>query len=282
MQTPRGEPLMKHATVLALLLIAFAPLTNAQILEPDPGDFEWVLYPFGTASVQGRSSTWESVQWLRNVGDIPLRVSNLRVPTLGPGQHEFLLQPDDTFFPQLAGSAARYEGAYTFIERGAADKLAFSLRVFETSRTAGNPQNHPGIEIPVFTEADLESRLTFLSVYPTPRHRVTLRVFDPEITPGATVRIVVREQRHQGSIGDDILVSDQTLPLLEGFVRRARPDGLVPEIPSQLRLNLDFSNVPTGKPYVVDVYSMTEGVGICGFITITDNVTQEVQIVTSD
>lgn len=280
MQT-RGGSLMKMAIALAALLIALAPPIEAQMLEPDPDDFEWVLYPFGIGSRGGVDSRWANTQWMRNISDQTLRVTHLRVPNFSGGSfpQEFLLQPDESRMLELAGGdAAGFDGVYIFVERGHAEEFDYSQRVFETSQ-----QNHPGIEIPVFTESDLRPRLSFLSVVPTPRHRVMLRVYDPLIRPEGMLRIVVTEQRNTGlPQGPGQVVLEEIVPFTEGKFRLAPPNHEIPNWPSQIQRRMDLSGFPQGVPYVVDVYSMTEGVEICGFITITDNVTQEVQVVTSD
>ncbi|HEX2059390.1 MAG TPA: hypothetical protein VHK90_01485 [Thermoanaerobaculia bacterium] len=232
---------------------------------PDLSIFERILFPVLSKTPGANGSDWRT----------ELAVSNPRPWVIET--YNFIERP---VFPCVEGPCAdrltpgrflRFSGG-TFpnghallVPRNEAEDVAFSLRVRDVSRVAEGF----GTEIPVVRERELyrNVELTLLDVPLDPRYRAKLRLyaFDPFLTnagPGAVITIV----RANGAR------SEVHVPLARTCAPKECPS-------TPMYAAYDFPAGTEGER--VDVYvAMPPEALTWGFVSVTNNTTQQVTIVT--
>jgi len=255
------------AAVLVLLSLSIPAF--AQTVE-----FEKVLFPVVVGGVPGMfGSRWVTDVAVLNRGTTPVRLFRQYACYLCRTEQSLL--PDVTYSLLPPESAT---GSFVLVERGRAGDVDFTSRVRDVSRE----ETSWGASVPVAREHDFStSGITLLDVPTDPRYRLTLRIYALHALEGATVAVRVRAQ-HPGIVNDkkepDPLLAEAAYPLTpkvqfpappEQFPSYAVISGLPPIAPEALtpRVRIDF--VPVAP----------DGLAIWGFVTITNNDSQSVTIV---
>jgi hypothetical protein len=147
-----------------------------------------------------------------------------------------------------------------------------SLRIADQNR---RPVNQ-GTEIPIVREKDWLAKTVDLLDIPTdPAVRQTLRVYDPEATGIASVRVTVYPFYYA-----DVEPLAEVVIELRGGDRT--PEGKWYDFPDYAEipdLVAAFPQIATEERLRVTVEPLTPGMRFWAFITITDNATQQVTVV---
>jgi hypothetical protein len=256
------------AAVLACLLSLSLP-TFAQTVE-----YEKVLFPVVASRLPGAfGSLWETEVAVLNRSATPVRLAG-RYACYGCRTAQSLL-PDMTYSLLPDQSVT---GSFVFVERGRADDVEFTSRIRDISRE----ESSWGASVPVAREHDFSTKgITLLDVPTDPRYRLTLRIYALHPLEGASVVVRVRAQ-HPGIVNDkknpDPLLAEAAYPLT--------PMIRIPTAPEQYPSYAIISELPpiapeTLSPRVrIDLVPLApEGLAIWGFVTITNNDSQSVTIV---
>jgi hypothetical protein len=250
----------------ALPLFAGGSSEAGKTITPD--DVERLLVPICPPNAQeGRfGALWGCDMWVRNSADAPVVFSRGNPQISLPGGGLAQLDPHAT---QHYSGAAR--GAIYNVEKAYADQVHLSLRIADQNR---RPVNQ-GTEIPIVRERDWLSKSADLLDIPTdPAVRQTLRVYDPEATGQTSVRVSV----YPFYYADVEPLATAELELRGGEIQSGQwhrfPD--YAEIPD---LVAAFPQIATEERLRVTVEPLTPGMRFWAFITITDNATQQVTVV---
>jgi hypothetical protein len=158
-----------------------------------------------------------------------------------------------------------------YVPRDQIGDTHIALRVMEVGV---NPKN-AGIDIPVVRERDfLSDEAVFIAVPNSGRTRGTLRIYNvnPERHASMRVRILNSHQESVGETTVQLSVTPKTI-LFNGANLQLRPEsaeipfaGLIPQGATQDELT-------------IVVQPLTSGASFWAFVTITDNVTQQVTLI---
>ncbi len=161
-----------------------------------------------------------------------------------------------------------------FVDRDHASELAFTLRVQDLSRQSQTW----GTEIPVIHEREFRTtKLSLADVPITSAFRHTLRIYDPDNLPNGrvTVRVIgITAAVYPGHA--DKLLGEKSLPL------RLAPAGHEWHSPAYLEI-ADLSQIAPLDGYervLVEVEPTTPGLRLWAFVSVTNNETQHVTVVT--
>lgn len=246
----------------------YAPGSQAQTITPD--DVERLLVPIYPPNGQaGRfGSFWRAEFWVRNSAEVPVVFSS-------PGPYSFLpsggLNQIDPLTTQFATSGGR-PGAMYIVERAYADQVHMSLRIADETR---RPVSH-GTTIPIIRERDWLSGPTELLDVPTDvTVRRTLRVYDPDATNVGTVHVTIYP------LLQNLPLAEFDLPLRGGSDRTLDPVWYsapsYAEVPDLVEA---FPQIAVHERLRVRIEPVTPGLRYWAFITVTDNITQHVTVVT--
>jgi hypothetical protein len=246
----------------------FASVATAAVYnfnKPDPSVFERILFPVLHYTDGANGSEWQSEAVIANPR--PWAVENLN--SIFP--YVCLGYPcGERIFPRSKTSFGGYgypQGAVLYSPRPDVRDLAFSLRVRDTSR------GHEGLgtEIPVVREKDMfrNTTITLLDVPLDPRYRVKVRMYavEPFFFPESPEwRIVVIKDdgtRSEQFVGNRNCVQDQprSCALLPAYVEIDLPPGKATE---------------SAAVYITPPQESFAW----AFASVTNNVTQQVTIVT--
>ena len=249
--------------------------------EPRREDYRMYLVPLRTGEVHGANgSLWrtdlvshnadeEDVRILANDCDLPFRT-----PVCA---HEFIpLRPAETLALQLAPGLAQFEGTFVYVPEARDEKVDLVMRVRDVSRDAEGF----GTEVPVVPEEDFRTRIRLLDVPTDPRFRTLLRLYgDSEGAREVTVTVypmtssqvlsqrVVRLEEGQG------LWDHQFFPFVAAYTRLdPMTDAVRASGYARVRIHIDSMVVPRADPPLLPP--------VWGFLSITNNVTQQVTTVT--
>jgi hypothetical protein len=267
LQTPDGR------TVIAPRAFTYTASNEA--------NYERLLLPIyldGTAS-GANGSRWKTDFWLRNNGSTALTLAPWPCPpaevcpavfplteTIDAGETLHNLPP---FFAAPTPNPSRV----LFASTNASDNTSTNLRIFDESRD----DIDAGAEIPVVRERDLKTKTTQLHAVPlNGAYRLHLRVYDVAQTEA---RFLVRV--YEEFAGDP----DVQLPLTE-FELTAKTNQ-TGEFRSQAAYGdysalTDLLNNPVPRPALIriEIQPITEGSRFWAFVSITNNETQRVTLIT--
>lgn len=240
---------------------------------PDPSLFEPVLFPVLFRSAGAGGSDWRTEAGISNPMPWFVQTFNNIQPivcvTSPCGER---LTPRDRVHFEGHGYP---HGVALLVPRQEAETLAFTLRVRDVSREAEGF----GTEVPVVREAEMfrNTEITLLDVPLDPRHRAKLRVYaflDPAYAnqqnapEGVDVALL-------HSPGKAITLTGR--PLVRDCARAGNSCAMQPHY-----AEIDLAHDPA-KGNRADVYvHLPEGARGWAFVSVTNNTTQQVTLVTPD
>jgi hypothetical protein len=197
----------------------------------------------------------------------PLPAEGCPIPLLGNAY----IQPGETetSLPSLGEPVYGGHGRVLYIRpfsnpAGDPNALAFQLRVFDRSRI----QQTAGTEIPVIREADFRHTTAYLLNIPVDANsRLTFRLYEMDLR-----------------LSDfDIRVYDQSNGNLLGTYRSSliapAPERLLWFQPAYVEIN-DLSTVASASRIRIEVQPRTAGSSFWAFVSVTNNDTQQITLVT--
>lgn len=256
--------LKMRALLFALLLVTAS--AEAQVTLPE---MERVLLPISVRDVGGAFGTrWSTDLTMYMDADLPPLV----VPFTG-----CYSQPcDDAGGPTsrrtltlgfLATAPGDTTGSLLHIAQSGADSVSLAL-------TLRRSADDVGIAVPVVREREFSSRpLQLLDVpNPGPAKRMALRIYgiDPDLLGVVRVRIY--------RAGTEQLLSDQTYSLTVAQKYFATASFRLPVRPPVSEVHYWSSLTPGNERLRFQIEPVTPGLRLWAFISVTDNVTQEVSL----
>ena len=233
---------------------------NADAMINNPGASGIAIYPI--VSIYGRTS-----------GDI------------GPRATCSLTFLPDTYLGIGNGTKDDIAGRILYVDRAGADQLVYLNRLYDLTRSPAY-----AVDIPVVRERDLKSsRLTLANVPLDPRVRTRLRVYDPFQTAGGEVVVRFWAEWPVSNIG--AAASFQPPQLLGSISLKlhttVRPpdEGDLDVEPAYAELPITpdlLSNIPpySTAHFSIDVEPVTPGLRFWAFVSVTDNESQHVLLIT--
>ncbi len=264
---------MKVALSGLLLLMAF-PLGAQQ--PPNPPDYEKILLPVVFQGPGAHGSVWTTRIFAHNAGKEPVPAANPifegdpKCPAICGCAATPVIEPGRTNSVCVAGFSDPM-GLIYYPLRSVADNVRFSARIFDASRSAVNG----GTEIPVVRERDFRTdSIVLVDVPAAPLFRLALRVYDPDQHDGGLVRM-------------RITAVDAQTPIVESTITLSYPiRTLLPDpfpnrpafayIGDLLTAHPELSRIASVR---IELTPVTDGMRIWGFVTITNNDTQQVTTV---
>ena len=190
-----------NALMLACALNWSTGAAAAESAIPPRDEVEQVLVPLSVGEFDGAFGSHFVIEmWMRNDGDQPARIFRLVSDCPRPHFCTTVAVPDTPVPPRTTVHVAPLENGYSaklgeffWVDKVAAQKIVFSLRVRETSRSSSSA----GVDIPTLRESDGSGkmRLQLLNIPVEPGFRHTLRIYtldylrDPSIVPSQRIRI---------------------------------------------------------------------------------------------
>ncbi|HEX8171321.1 MAG TPA: hypothetical protein VF824_12340 [Thermoanaerobaculia bacterium] len=250
------------------MILLFAAAASGQVAEPQ----EVVLLPvlvLGNPVPGALGSLWRTELVIHNANDVQVIFGPCNVPSPQPcPPATFGVLPGETAYnPDVGFTTAGLRGRLIHIKRPLADKVTFNLRIGDRSAEAIDA----GAEIPVVRGGEFfTGPLTLLNIPTDENSRAMLRIYDPDDRgPAGAVRI--RMLRFDGT-----LVTEETVPF--SFSGYGGHDGL-PFAPSFIELPLAFVGIPPGERLWFEIAPATEGLRFWAFVSVTNNRTQRVTII---
>jgi len=272
---------------LVALFISLVSAVGVEAQPPLQPPYERVLVPVVVAAPTpgAYGSVWQTVLVTRNeadqgvdITDNPFGLCNQCPP----------YAPHSTFrIPLYAPNPNA--GRFLYIGSPGAGKVTFTLRVQDLSRQALTW----GTAIPVVRDRDVFSgRLQLLDIPIDSRFRAALRVYDFEPPTEATSRVVRLRIYDMCRIGQ-IDIRCTTTPLVDTSLTLVTSghQSYPPETPGTVFIgdlastferlaNLPPVNLPDSTPRVrVDVDPITPGLRFWAFVSLTNNETQHVTVI---
>ncbi|MDQ3280059.1 MAG: hypothetical protein M3Q69_01455 [Acidobacteriota bacterium] len=260
---------MKTLSLLFSLLLA--PTVAAQ---SNPA-YERILLPLVSRDVPGvGDSVWTTEIWAMHEDPSVVIIGRNTDPPCPECIPLPMPPPADGIlyrFGAYTTSAGETPGQYVYVLRDRAERAHFSLRVRDTSHNASSA----GVEVPAARENDFSSRpLHFLNVPQEPgRYRSTLRIYsaDPDQLASAEVLLWAPFDNRAPRITLTVaLTAVQKLITRNNATFALRPP--VAEIALPI--------VPTNdKRFRIEVRPIGSTTRLWGFVSVTDNETQQVTII---
>jgi hypothetical protein len=269
-----------RAACISILLLLAVGEGRAEIL---PADFEKILLPIaGTGATPGAyGSLWMNDFWIFNDATTPAVFADTTNCQLGPS-----LCIEAWGVPANAQSSGDFlalnqdpPGLLLYVAKRSSAAATFNLRVQDVSRQAETW----GTELPVVRESEFRSgRIELLNIPLDDRFRQTLRIYDPDAHEHARFRIALYDttavaqglERSPGTLVAEMIVEAQTgktyrpgFPRVPSVAQLANFRDLLPNLPSSARLRIEIEPV-------------TSGMRFWAFVSVTNNETQHVTLVT--
>ncbi len=171
---------------LILVLLLLPTLAFAQQIP----QYEQILVPFDTMTLESGGARWHAELWVRNDGTSSINL----VPEVcysfgqpGPCARRIDVPAGQTVLLDVfPPSNAEFPGVLFYVPRGRSGDVTFNLRIRDLNRGA----DAIGTEIPVIREDDLKTgTATLINVPLSQTGRVNLRLYVPDPAGGFTVRL---------------------------------------------------------------------------------------------
>jgi hypothetical protein len=257
---------MKPVTLSLVILLA-AAAAFAQ-----PAGFEKVLFPIvihPLNQVLGAFGTrWVTEVSVLNAGSVPVPLAGAYACFLCRTAQP--LQPGVTYGLVPTAPGDNIGGSFLFVDSRYADQLRFGLRVRDVSREGEGF----GSEVPVVRARDFRDDGVSIPGIPNqPNLRLTLRMYS--LDAGGTVAVRVFEQRKQlivhlqEGLPADVQVTERTYTL----------DTLNPDANYPAYSQVTDLPMPSSELVRIDVVPQRPGMRIWAFASATNNITQQVTVI---
>jgi hypothetical protein len=251
------------------LLLALLLCTPAAAIAQRPAEFERVLLPVYNAPMPGAfGSIWTTELWMHNSGDSDawIRYPECHVSACAPS---FNLRSGSTVQPPIARRPA---GVLLWIPKERSSSVHFTLRAQDVSRQAQTW----GTDIPAVREAEfLTSTAHLLNVPTTEAFRQTLRIYDAESRAEAEFLVRIYDQ------DSNALISERAFKTVGAG--NPPPDYGMPGQPGSVEIG-PFASIigipPTITRVRLEVVPLTSGVRFWTFMSVTNNETQHITLIT--
>jgi hypothetical protein len=230
------------------------------IAPPDPALFERILIPIIFAGPGALGSVWTTDAWIENASAYDVPFVSAPFPTTP-------CTTDCNYTPIPAGTTRKIAplyptGVFIYPERGADIRLGLLVR--DLSRQA----EALGAEVPVVREKDWKSgSLTLLNIPSDPRFRITLRVYLEDETDlfGA---VPIRVSR----MSDPTTIAQTSVPMDSSHGVLLAATGWIDDVARAIAL-------APGDPIRIEVRAPEGGSRFWAFVSVTNNETQHVTII---
>lgn len=221
----------------------------------------------------GQGSLWKTDLWLRNHGTLPVSLAPWPCPadgiclavfpntkTLNAGETQHNLNPFFRVPPAIPGR-------FLYVTKNGAQDVDVNLRISDSSRDTASA----GTELPIVREGDWHtSTLHLINVPVDIRFRQTLRIYD---TAQTATKFAVRV--YDFPSGTELASTTVEVSTPEtGEFRDLPPFGQIADLSSLFATNGSRSAVR------VEVQPLTAGSRFWAFVSVTNNDTQQVTLVT--
>ncbi|HEV7570880.1 MAG TPA: IPT/TIG domain-containing protein [Thermoanaerobaculia bacterium] len=246
-------------------------LTNAyRYLSRSVDELDRILLPVAASGPGPNAARFETEILITNAGDEEVPVSGAAVPTnTGISPAPIPRVPPHTtgtFTDGLAG-AQFSPGAFIFVPARMARDVIAKVRVHDTSRDASSF----GVEIPVVSDRDFAATVRLAGIPTDARFRSTLRVYAYDTRNFGPVTLRVRDS------ADGKLLVTVPVALISPNARTETGD----LVPAAAQLSLDSIIAPLrGHRLRIDIADSDAVRPIWAFVSITNNQTQEITLVT--
>ena len=254
-----------------LLLVVSGGIAAAQDVNGDGRITYLVPINVPDASPGALGSKWQTELWVYNGSDFPLNLQGVC-----PG---ILFQPACSLTPYHSVGVTEKAFSYETLNGAPVySALVFSLyswdanvvlksRLYETSRHA----QPAGVEIPVVREDQFFTKPSrFIGIPRTSGFRIALRVYDPMRIAGSAVRIELFDISGKS-------LSSSTVPLVPQTI-----DSISPGYAAILDLAGAFPQLADVDRFDIRVTPVVDGMYYWAFVSVTDQDTQTVLLVTAD
>lgn len=253
--------------------VLFALVTATSVFAQAPSGFTRVLFPIVSYDeIRGANgSRWRTELAVVNIGTEP---AQLAVPHVcincatGGGR---ALRPNLTYDHAPIEGRDGIPGAFLFVDEDHAENLRFGINVRDVSRQDDNL----GVQIPVVREDEFRERIELLRIPRDSRYRYHLRIYSLQ-AGDVTVRMFEESSAIPGAetgAPDDLQLGLATVNLrntARQFVTSYPSFGQLTTIPG---LEGDDED-----PVRIDI-TAGPGMRVWAFLTITNNVSQDVTVV---
>jgi len=234
-------------------------------------EYERVLLPLAPQQLAGANgSSWLVTATLMNASNDVINFLGPfeEPPGIVPSPHRPNIAPGQVVPLTVLRRHDGGDGLFVAVPSFAADDVTFASRVADVSRTAQTL----GTEVPVARERDYKNKVVLLDVPNDPRYRSTLRVygFADDVQ---SVRIRIFDFAGSEAFVDEVRT-------MIGVVHHAvPPSAFPPDYPAYLQLPLDTWPLAGHGNLRIEVTS-TISVKLWGFVSVTNNDTQQVTLIT--
>jgi hypothetical protein len=243
-------------------------LTNAyRYLSRSADELDRILLPVAASGPGPNGARFETEILITNTGDEAVPVSGAAVPT-NTGQSPPpipVVAPHTTgTFTDFLFNASTRTGAFIYVPSRMARDVITKVRVHDTSRDASSF----GVEIPVVSDLEFAAMVRLAGIPTDARFRSTLRVYAYDAGNFGPVTLRVRDNA-DGSLLATVPVALTALSPQDPFPAAAQLslDAIIAPLRSHPRLRIDIADSDAIRP-------------IWAFVSITNNQTQEITLVT--
>ncbi len=258
------------------IMLTFALSGQAQTL-----DYERILFPVVmNGSVPGAfGAQWRSELSILNVhpsDGVPLRGSYACFHCRLPGP--FPLLPNRTYTQVPPAGTGGIPGSFLLVEKGKADLLRFGLRVRDVSAE----RNNLGAELPVVREREfLTDKIELLGVPLSPLYRQHLRIYILDPVAGEEVLVRAYSQPLVGRVIGGENEGDPDVLLGENVIasRMVTSQGTLNNYPGFAEITSLPIGSYAGTTVRLELIPLRPGARLWGFLTVTNNTTNEFTVV---
>jgi hypothetical protein len=231
---------------------------------------EWdrILLPVAASGPGPNAARFETEILITNAGDETVPVSGAatdRRSLQSPPPDRFVEPHTTGTFTDLLYDAAAHTGAFIYVPARMARDVITKVRVHDTSRDAAAY----GVEIPVVSDLDFAATVRLAGIPTDARFRSTLRVYAYHARNFGPVTLRVRDAA-DGTLLATVPIALNAL-LGEEYLYPAAAqlslDSIIAPLRSHARLRIDIADSDAIRP-------------IWAFVSITNNQTQEITLVT--
>jgi len=265
---------MRVKTNLTLCVVALLATTQVHATDRNP-EYEDVLIPIlaDNQFIHGAfGTTWETSLWARNAGDQFAGVTQGPPScSIGICEPQGIAAKSTVPVGNLVAPLTQIPARLLHLENGTAASVFFSLRVRETSTGLQDE-----FEVPIVRESEFYNRpIELLNVPVASTHRIHLRVYDPRAIVTTKIRVDVYPMQSETLLGSEVLsvgggdlqLEPQAFPPFPGYAEITSLQVRFPAVANHERIRV----------VLTPETSLTE---FWGMISVTDNVTQHVNLIT--